>query len=381
MIARAFFLLVALFTLASSSGAEVVGEDVRHVVAPGETLTTIAQSYQLAPVHLVWANDLLEGEQPAAGRELLIPGRRVVPRFRGSGILVNLPERMLYLFRDGSLVDRWGVAVGARSFETPTGAFAVKEKVVNPTWTPPAYLNYPLRVVLGGEGNPLGDRWLGLTAAGIGIHGTNENTSIGEATTLGCIRMFPPHIRELYSLVPTGTRVEIRYETARAGRDRDGRIWWAAFPDIYHRGGRDDALYRELSRLGVSREVSPWEAEELAQAPNGVSTRLAGSPVELDGALSEDVVLRPTGLFMTAGLAARLGLTVANGVVTDGSRSLPLRFTALPLNAAPLETLEAHRLQGAVYLPVPETCEAFNLPFRWDRARKSLRLDLGEASR
>ena len=40
-----------------------------------------------------------------------------------------------------------------------------------------------------GPGNPLGTRWMGLSAPGVGIHGTNNPSSIGYSVSHGCIRM------------------------------------------------------------------------------------------------------------------------------------------------------------------------------------------------
>ena len=46
-----------------------------------------------------------------------------------------------------------------------------------------------------GPGNPLGTRWMGLSAAGVGIHGTPDDASIGYSASHGCIRMHIPRRR------------------------------------------------------------------------------------------------------------------------------------------------------------------------------------------
>ena len=58
--------------------------------------------------------------------------------------------------------------------------------------------------------NPLGTRWLGLSAKGYGIHGTNEPRSIGKAASHGCIRMAKADLEELFNNVQVGDVVEIR---------------------------------------------------------------------------------------------------------------------------------------------------------------------------
>ena len=43
-----------------------------------------------------------------------------------------------------------------------------------------------------GPGNPLGTRWMGLSAPCVGIHGTPDAASIGYSASHGCIRMLIP---------------------------------------------------------------------------------------------------------------------------------------------------------------------------------------------
>ena len=55
----------------------------------------------------------------------------------------------------------------------------------------------------------LGSRWMGLSIAGYGIHGTKDDSSIGNHITKGCVRMRNTDIEELYAVVPRGTEVII----------------------------------------------------------------------------------------------------------------------------------------------------------------------------
>jgi len=67
-------------------------------------------------------------------------------------------------------------------------------------------------VVAPGKTNPLGSRWMGLSAKGYGIHGTNVPTSIGKAASHGCIRMAKHDLEELFEMVTVGTIVELQEE-------------------------------------------------------------------------------------------------------------------------------------------------------------------------
>ena len=60
-----------------------------------------------------------------------------------------------------------------------------------------------------GPGNPLGTRWMGLDAAGVGIHGTPDAASIGYSASHGCIRMRIPDAEWLFTQVSVGTPVYI----------------------------------------------------------------------------------------------------------------------------------------------------------------------------
>ena len=75
----------------------------------------------------------------------------------------------------------------------------------------------------GGEGNPLGARAMYLhNGSGrdsiFRIHGTNEEATIGEAVSSGCIRMMNADVTDLYSRVKVGTRVVVIKDTGRQHR-------------------------------------------------------------------------------------------------------------------------------------------------------------------
>src|SRR5579862_9589296 len=121
-------------------------------------------------------------------------------------IVVSIPDRKLVLIDGDRVVKTYDVAVGKVSTPTPEGEFQIINHVQNPTY-------YGSGVVIGpGNGNPLGTRWMGLSAKGYGIHGTNVPSSIGKAASHGCIRMRQQDLEELFDLVEVGTTVELRGE-------------------------------------------------------------------------------------------------------------------------------------------------------------------------
>jgi len=121
-------------------------------------------------------------------------------------VLVSIPDRKLALLEDGNVVRIYRVAVGKASTPSPTGTFKVVNRVTNPTYY------HKGQVVAAGKSNPVGTRWMGLSAKGYGIHGTNQPNSIGKAASTGCIRMGKRDLEELFELVTVGDPVEIRGE-------------------------------------------------------------------------------------------------------------------------------------------------------------------------
>ena len=118
-------------------------------------------------------------------------------------IVVSIPARKLVLVEGDRVVRSYDVAVGKPSTPSPVGAFTVTSRVANPTWYGPH------KVVKPGKDNPVGTRWLGLSAKGFGIHGTNAPQSIGKAASHGCIRMRNADVEELFELVGMGVAVEL----------------------------------------------------------------------------------------------------------------------------------------------------------------------------
>jgi lipoprotein-anchoring transpeptidase ErfK/SrfK len=80
----------------------------------------------------------------------------------------------------------------------------------NPWWRPPdSPWAQGLKPIPPGPGNPLGTRWMGLDAAGVGMHGTPDDASIGYSASHGCIRMHVPDAEWLFNQVHIGTPVFI----------------------------------------------------------------------------------------------------------------------------------------------------------------------------
>jgi lipoprotein-anchoring transpeptidase ErfK/SrfK len=118
-------------------------------------------------------------------------------------IVVSIPDRKLAIIENGEVVKVYPVAVGADNSPSPTGSFVIVNRLTDPTY-------YHKGTVIGpGSANPLGNRWIGLNEKGYGIHGTNVQSSIGKASSHGCIRVGRKDLIDLFARVKVGDVVEI----------------------------------------------------------------------------------------------------------------------------------------------------------------------------
>jgi lipoprotein-anchoring transpeptidase ErfK/SrfK len=118
-------------------------------------------------------------------------------------IVVSIPDCKLAVLEDDRVLKVYPTAVGAPASPSPVGEFTIVQHLTDPTWYTRG------RVVPPGKSNPLGTRWLGLSAKGYGIHGTNVPSSIGHKVSHGCIRMRNRDVEELFGMVETGDTVEL----------------------------------------------------------------------------------------------------------------------------------------------------------------------------
>jgi lipoprotein-anchoring transpeptidase ErfK/SrfK len=172
--------------------------------------------------------EVLDGDVviPAVERGYLLgQNARTEVAFTGADapgtIVVDPYARVLYLVEDGGRALRYGIAVGreGRGF---SGDATIRRKEVWPRWTPTAnmvrtepevYAEYRAGLP-GGLQNPLGARALYLYRGGrdtyYRIHGTNNSSTIGRATSAGCIRLFNQDAIDLFDRVDLGTYVHVR---------------------------------------------------------------------------------------------------------------------------------------------------------------------------
>ncbi|HEX7073260.1 MAG TPA: L,D-transpeptidase [Hyphomicrobiaceae bacterium] len=127
-------------------------------------------------------------------------------------IIVDTGGRQLYYVLPGNRAYAYPISVGRDGF-TWTGTERVSRIASWPSWTPPPEMRrrqpgLPI-TVSGGLLNPLGAKALYLGNTIYRIHGTNNERSIGRASSSGCFRMMNEHVVHLASLARVGTVVRV----------------------------------------------------------------------------------------------------------------------------------------------------------------------------
>ena len=121
-------------------------------------------------------------------------------------VLVSIPDRKLAVLEKGRVLRTFRVSVGAAVSPSPAGEFQIVHRLENPTYY------HPGTVIPPGRDNPIGPRWIGLSQKGLGIHGTNQPSSIGHAASHGCIRLSNRDVVQFFQMVSVGDTVSIRGE-------------------------------------------------------------------------------------------------------------------------------------------------------------------------
>lgn len=132
-----------------------------------------------------------------------IPANAVDLRRSDYRISVDLDRFRLELFERCERLATYEIGIGTQDTPTPHGTFFLNSLLKPPT-----------------EGTVYGALAFGLSAYSevitdwegggiVGLHGTNDPSSLGSEVSHGCIRMGNAAIRELARTVPLGTLVEI----------------------------------------------------------------------------------------------------------------------------------------------------------------------------
>ena len=268
----------------------LVGSDQTVTTVYSDTLYDLARKYSLGSEEIIRVNPGVDPWIPGAGKQIIVPGKHLLPPGPREGIVVNLPEHRLYYYpkpnKDGTReVITYPVSIGKMDWRTPLGLTHVIQKQKDPAWYPPESVRKeheaagdPLpAVVKAGPDNPLGAYAMRL-AAGNGtylIHGTNNPIAVGLAVTHGCVRMYPDDVAALFPLIPVGTPVRLINEPIKVAWV-DGELLLEAHPPVDAEGQSFEPNVDQFSDLlraavGDATVAIHWDyAREVLQKADGV---------------------------------------------------------------------------------------------------------------
>jgi len=196
-----------------------INELERNGVSPrsGEVLVRVERKLELhVPAQLMLKiNGIADAGAIQAGQTLKMirgPFHAVISKSRFvMDVFLEEPKTGRRIF-----VRRFPVGVG-KDGSTPIGRWriALGGKMTHAPWTPPASSNLTGKKIQWGQPDyPLGAKgyWISLEGIendgnphtredGYGIHGTNDQDSIGKASSLGCIRLADDDIEMLFAIL------------------------------------------------------------------------------------------------------------------------------------------------------------------------------------
>jgi L,D-transpeptidase ErfK/SrfK len=261
----------------------VVGGQFQYSAQSGDSLTSIGARFGMDVPVLAPANNLDPTARLKLGQVLRIDNRHIVPQALEDGILINLPQRMLFYFTAGELVAHYPVGLGRPDWQTPTGRFTILTKEENPVWDVPLSIQEEMRRegqvvrtrVLACPQNPLGKHWMGLSIPGYGIHGTIAPSSIYQFRTHGCIRLHPDDLAALFAAVATGTPGLMVYQRLMVARVGE-QIFLEVHRDVYRKEPNPLESLAAIARQEGLDSLLDWEsAKAIIARQEGVAREVA----------------------------------------------------------------------------------------------------------
>ena len=271
------------------SSEKLVGTSSSYTVVKGDTIRLVAAKLGVSRQHIIRQNGLDEKAYLKIGQKLVYNNRKIIPQRMKNGIVVNIPDRTLYLFKQGKLAVSLPVALGVPlksekyDWKTPTGKFKITAKMKDPTWHVPPSIQSEMEdkgkevitSVPPGPENPLGKFAIKTSIPGIMIHSTTKPWSIYSFASHGCIRVYPEQMEELFKEVPVNTPGEIIYKPVKLAVTEQGRVFLEVHRDIYGMNIRlADEARRLIEKQKLGEQVDWKKVEAIVKRKSGVAEEI-----------------------------------------------------------------------------------------------------------
>ena len=279
-------LLLILCCHASVSAGMLLQHQLTYKVVNGDTLRTIGAKLGVDWKKIAVENGLEPASSLKAGLTLRITVSEIIPETIETGILIDVPGRMLFLFDRGIPFMTVPVGLGMprkegrkRGWETPEGKFTIKGKLKSPDWKVPESIQEEMRregravkeSYPPGPKNPVGGYVLQTTLPGILIHDTIDPSSLHRFMSHGCVRLLRRDMEQLFENVTTGMAGKILYRPIKIAQVKDGRIFMEVNKDAYKKIADMETEARSLlSKSGLLRKVDKDKVKRAVEEATGI---------------------------------------------------------------------------------------------------------------
>ena len=249
----------------------IIGEQRSYTTRYEDSLVDLARKFGLGYTEIVSANPGIDPWVPGADKEIVLPTAHLLPDGPREGIVINLADQRMYLFRpDGKTVDTAPLGIGNEGWDTPKGTTKVVRKKKNPTWYVPKSVREDQpelpAIVRPGPDNPLGAHAVYLGWPAYLFHGTNKPYGVGRRVSHGCVRLYPEDIARLFDSIKIGTKVTVIDQAMKVARIGD-ELWLEVHPN--------QKQSDEVEQTGKLSPASPPEFEfRLVDAAGDAAERI-----------------------------------------------------------------------------------------------------------
>lgn len=295
MARRCWLLLMILLAQSAWAGAgqppplyhQVVGGEEDYQVPGKTTLGLLAAEKGVKFTVLARGNGLKSPYKITPDMVLKINTAHIIPAELDRGLVINLPELLMYHFENGAYQRCYSLCIGKVTWQTPTGTYKIVEKRTNPTWNVPPSIQEEMEEegleveekVPPGPQNPLGKYFMATSAEGVGIHATNRPWSVGYFVSHGCIRMLPQEMAQLFPQIEVGTPVKIIYRPLKLAVTPEGRVFLEAHPDIYQKKVSAMEYLRNLAESYQLGDRLDWDqVPAILKAREGIAQEITKGP-------------------------------------------------------------------------------------------------------
>jgi L,D-transpeptidase ErfK/SrfK len=283
---RIFFIFLFILIPLVSAADMIIGGETDYYVIKGDSIELISAKLGVDKRSIIKNNNIDIKKLLQIGQKLRINTRKIVPKIINDGIIVNIPDRMLYFFKHSKLETAFPVGLGMPSWRgmtrwrTPEDKFKVINKRKNPTWRVPESLQWKMTmegkpvktIVPPGPDNPLGRFAIDTTIPGVVIHETIWPTSVYQFRSHGCIRIMSENMEKFFKNVEINTPGEIIYKLVKIAVSDEGRVFLEVHKDIYGKVKDLNVEARGLiEKAGIADKVNWHKVDIILKERSGIA--------------------------------------------------------------------------------------------------------------